>query len=106
MKSPGPVLVCCARHEQLTWAHTVQIPSDDCPFNEAPDMKAFEITEAGKEALLSKRFQMVRVNYANPDMVRSRRCAGSQSVYAWTSLQIRAPIMARSVGSRRRTLML
>ena len=36
-------------------------------------MKAFEITEAGKEALLSKKFQMVRVNYANPDMVRARR---------------------------------
>jgi 2,3-bisphosphoglycerate-independent phosphoglycerate mutase len=32
-------------------------------------MKAFEITEAGKEALLSRKFQMVRVNYANPDMV-------------------------------------
>ena len=36
------------------------------PFNEAPDMKAREITEAGKEALHSGRFQMVRVNYANP----------------------------------------
>ena len=34
-------------------------------------MKAFEITEAGKEALLSKKFDMVRMNYANPDMVRS-----------------------------------
>lgn len=29
-------------------------------------MKAREITEAGKEALRSGRFQMVRVNYANP----------------------------------------
>ena len=36
------------------------------PFNEAPDMKAREITEAGKEALRSGRFQVVRVNYANP----------------------------------------
>jgi bisphosphoglycerate-independent phosphoglycerate mutase (AlkP superfamily) len=36
------------------------------PFNEAPDMKAREITEAGKAALQSGRFQMVRVNYANP----------------------------------------
>ena len=40
------------------------------PFNELPDMKAAEITEAGKEALLSGRYKMVRVNYANPDMVR------------------------------------
>ena len=29
-------------------------------------MKAREITEAGKEALRSGRFQVVRVNYANP----------------------------------------
>ena len=36
------------------------------PFNEAPDMKAREITEAGKEALRSGRFKMVRVNFANP----------------------------------------
>ena len=38
-------------------------------------MKAFEITEAGKEALLSRKFQMVRVNYANPDMVRCPNAA-------------------------------
>lgn len=48
----------------------VEVPSDAVPFNEAPDMKAREITEAGKEALLSKKFKMVRINYANPDMVR------------------------------------
>ena len=36
-------------------------------------MKAYEITEAGKEALLSKKFDMVRMNYANPDMVTSPR---------------------------------
>jgi bisphosphoglycerate-independent phosphoglycerate mutase (AlkP superfamily) len=33
-------------------------------------MKALEITEAGKEALLSGKYKMVRINYANPDMVR------------------------------------
>lgn len=48
----------------------VEIPSDAVPFNEAPDMKAREITEAGKEALLSKKYKVVRINYANPDMVR------------------------------------
>ena len=36
------------------------------PFNEKPEMKAREITEAGKEALLSGKYDMVRVNYANP----------------------------------------
>lgn len=44
----------------------MEIPSDNCQFNEKPDMKAREITAAGKEALLCGRFQMVRVNYANP----------------------------------------
>ena len=46
----------------------VEIPSDTVPFNEAPEMKAREITEAGKEALLSGKYDMVRVNYANPGM--------------------------------------
>lgn len=39
---------------------SLQIPSDKVPFNELPDMKAFEITEAGKEALRSGKYQMVR----------------------------------------------
>ncbi|KAK9811625.1 hypothetical protein WJX72_007216 [[Myrmecia] bisecta] len=47
----------------------VEIPSDNIPFNEKPEMKAREITEAGKEALLSGKYRMVRINYANPDMV-------------------------------------
>eukprot|EP00798_Chlamydomonas_sp_ICE-L_P012626 gene12626-15856_t len=38
-------------------------------FNEKPDMKAREICEASKEALKSGKFKMVRVNFANPDMV-------------------------------------
>lgn len=32
-------------------------------------MKAREICEAGKEAMLSKKYDMVRINFANPDMV-------------------------------------
>lgn len=32
-------------------------------------MKAVEIMEAGKEALRSGKYQMVRLNFANPDMV-------------------------------------
>lgn len=47
----------------------VEIPSDNLPFNEAPLMKAREICEAGKEALRSGKYKMVRVNFANPDMV-------------------------------------
>lgn len=47
----------------------VEIPSDQVPFNELPDMKAREICEAGKEALRSGRFDTVRINFANPDMV-------------------------------------
>ena len=47
----------------------VEIPSDNCQFNEKPDMKAREITAAGKEALLSEKFQMVRINYANPGVL-------------------------------------
>eukprot|EP00879_Flechtneria_rotunda_P000460 GHRR01000561.1.p1 GENE.GHRR01000561.1~~GHRR01000561.1.p1 ORF type:complete len:571 (+),score=178.30 GHRR01000561.1:37-1713(+) len=47
----------------------LEIPSDKVPFNELPDMKAHEITEAGKEALRSGKYQMIRINYANPDMV-------------------------------------
>jgi len=47
----------------------VEIPSDNVPFNQAPLMKAREITAAGKEALKSGKYDVVRVNYANPDMV-------------------------------------
>ncbi|KAL6748133.1 phosphoglycerate mutase [Haematococcus lacustris] len=47
----------------------LEIPSDKILFNEKPDMKAREITEAGKEALRSGKYKMVRINYANPDMV-------------------------------------
>ena len=47
----------------------MQIPSDQVVFNEKPAMKAREITDTGKAALASGKYDMVRVNYANPDMV-------------------------------------
>ena len=47
----------------------VEIPSDKCVFNEKPLMKAREITDASIAALKSGRFDVLRVNYANPDMV-------------------------------------
>ena len=46
-----------------------QIPSDKIQFNEKPEMKAREITAAGIAALQSGKYKMVRINYANPDMV-------------------------------------
>ena len=61
----------------------VEIPSDTVPFNEAPEMKAREITEAGKEALLSGKYDMVRVNYANPGgTCLSSKCISSHTE-AW-----------------------
>ncbi|GAB4815974.1 hypothetical protein N2152v2_003020 [Parachlorella kessleri] len=47
----------------------LEIRSDTVPFNEAPLMKAREICEAGKEALRSGKFDQIRINFANPDMV-------------------------------------
>lgn len=47
----------------------LEIPSDKIEFNQKPLMKAEEITAAGLEALRSGRFDVVRINFANPDMV-------------------------------------
>uniref|UniRef100_A0A7S4BVV5 phosphoglycerate mutase (2,3-diphosphoglycerate-independent) n=1 Tax=Chrysotila carterae TaxID=13221 RepID=A0A7S4BVV5_CHRCT len=47
----------------------VEIPSDKCVFNEKPLMKAREITDTSIAALKSGRYDVLRVNYANPDMV-------------------------------------
>ena len=47
----------------------VEIPSDNVPFDTTPAMKAPQITAAGIEALRSRRFDVVRINFANPDMV-------------------------------------
>ncbi len=70
----------------------VEIPSDTVPFNEAPDMKAREITEAGKEALLSGKYDMVRVNYANPG-ARTSLVSGYLAVCR--RLEPRLPMPAR-----------
>lgn len=45
------------------------IESDKISFDDAPAMKALEITEVAVEAVKSGRFDIIRVNYANPDMV-------------------------------------
>ncbi len=47
----------------------VEIPSDNVPFDEAPEMKAQEITDATIDLLISGKYQYGRVNFANGDMV-------------------------------------
>jgi 2,3-bisphosphoglycerate-independent phosphoglycerate mutase len=47
----------------------IEIPSDNCEFNQAPEMKAAEITEATIELLNSGRYAFGRINFANGDMV-------------------------------------
>ncbi len=47
----------------------VEIPSNAPPFEKKPAMKAHEIAAAAAEAIASGRFDVVRVNLANGDMV-------------------------------------
>ena len=46
-----------------------EIPSDVIPFEQAPAMKSKEITEKMVEAMASGKFQFLRCNYPNGDMV-------------------------------------
>jgi 2,3-bisphosphoglycerate-independent phosphoglycerate mutase len=47
----------------------VEIPSYPPPFEDRPEMKAYEVAAAAAEALRSGRYDVVRVNLANGDMV-------------------------------------
>lgn len=47
----------------------VEIPSDKIPFDQAPKMKAYEITEKAIELLKSGKYRFGRINFANGDMV-------------------------------------
>ena len=47
----------------------VEVPSDTRPFNERPWMKAAEVTDAAIDAIRSGRYDHVRLNLANGDMV-------------------------------------
>ena len=47
----------------------LEIPSDVIPFEQAPAMKSKEITEAMVQAMASGKFQFLRCNYPNGDMV-------------------------------------
>ena len=46
-----------------------EIPSDVIPFEQAPAMKSKEITEKMVQAMASKKFQFLRCNFPNGDMV-------------------------------------
>ena len=47
----------------------IEIPSDNIEFNQAPQMKALEITEATVDLLDSDKYTFGRINFANGDMV-------------------------------------
>ncbi|XP_030466868.2 2,3-bisphosphoglycerate-independent phosphoglycerate mutase isoform X1 [Syzygium oleosum] len=48
----------------------IEIPSDaGIPFNACPKMKAVEIAEKARDAILNRKFDQVRVNLPNGDMV-------------------------------------
>ncbi|MDD5277177.1 MAG: 2,3-bisphosphoglycerate-independent phosphoglycerate mutase [Methylovulum sp.] len=49
-----------------TWQ---EIPSDVCPFEDAPRMKADEISDAVVQAIDSGEYQFIRLNFPNGDMV-------------------------------------
>ncbi len=53
-------------NELETW---VEVPSDVCPFDQKPWMKAGEVTDLMVEAILSGKYDFIRVNYPNGDMV-------------------------------------
>ncbi|MCK5676669.1 MAG: 2,3-bisphosphoglycerate-independent phosphoglycerate mutase, partial [Verrucomicrobia bacterium] len=52
--------------ETETW---MEIPSDVCPFEEAPVMKAVEVTDEVVKAIEGGEYKFIRLNYPNGDMV-------------------------------------
>lgn len=52
--------------ELETW---VEVPSDMVPFDQRPWMQAAQITDKAIEALDSKKYDFIRINYPNGDMV-------------------------------------
>ncbi len=54
------------KFETETWQ---EVPSDNCPFENAPRMKADEITDVVVDAIESGEYKFIRLNYPNGDMV-------------------------------------
>lgn len=59
------------RSGKISETHEVfqEIPSDRIVFNEKPEMKAKEITDVTIAALESKKYDVIRINFPNGDMV-------------------------------------
>jgi len=55
-----------AKFATETWQ---EIPSDVCPFENAPRMKADEVTDVVVKAIESGEYKFIRLNYPNGDMV-------------------------------------
>ncbi len=47
----------------------IEVPSDNCEFNQAPEMKAVEITDETINLINSGNYKFGRINFANGDMV-------------------------------------
>jgi 2,3-bisphosphoglycerate-independent phosphoglycerate mutase len=47
----------------------MEIPSDVCPFEDAPVMKAVEVTDEVIKAIESGEYKFIRLNFPNGDMV-------------------------------------
>jgi len=54
------------KFETETWQ---EVPSDVCPFETAPRMKADEVTDAVVEVIEGGEYKFIRLNYPNGDMV-------------------------------------
>jgi 2,3-bisphosphoglycerate-independent phosphoglycerate mutase len=62
----------------------VEIKSDVCPFENAPRMKADEITAAVVKAIESGKYEFIRLNYPNGDMV------GHTGVFSAVTIAVQA----------------
>lgn len=67
----------------------VEVPSDRVPFEQRPWMKAAEISDTLIQAIRSRRFDFLRVNYANGDMVgHTGKLAAAVSAVSAVDLQL------------------
>ncbi|MEA2013353.1 MAG: 2,3-bisphosphoglycerate-independent phosphoglycerate mutase [Verrucomicrobiota bacterium] len=68
----------------------IEIPSDIIPFEERPWMKSAEITDAVTEAIISEKYDFIRLNFPNGDMV------GHTGIYQATEIAVAAVDLALS----------
>lgn len=60
----------CQRKEPYFREERILIPSPKVPsYDKKPEMSAYEVTKAVVPAILSKKYRLVVLNFANPDMV-------------------------------------